>query len=823
VVSGCATGELLCDGACADCPPTANGNPVCDGSECDLVCHANAHRCGNTCRANDDVNACGDECVRCPDGPDTSPRCIAGQCVAVCDAGLHKCGDACVPNNSVATCGDRCTPCPGTEGGVATCSSGSCSFNCDAGRVLCGGRCLDCGPFGACGSDGACQRLGCPSGEVLCQTGCCPAELTVPALSAAAAFNHQGSGGVSMARTSQGKRVIATVSPKLMMVRRERARSWEDTLVQAAGDYQVSPVILMLQPDETALVVTAVARQLTLFRVPVTGPWTSEPIGPIADVPNSDYGAALGSDGTLHIARRQTIGGVSQLRYSKLPPGGAWSHEVVTDTAHQSVDIALDAAGTPHVVWVNTDHVGWSLAIRRDGWTAERRSTVRAYAVRVAVDSSGNPHVAYSSRQSSDVTACRWARKSDAGWTDEWAAECSFLRAIGVHGTTPHVVMTTTQDVLLHAKRDGASWTRTHHMFADGASSGAAITLDAQGVPSFAFSHDELEFFQQGSSAKTLDKFRTTTGFDAQLAVGPDGSLHAVFEQGLYKATVVYVHVEGDRARHWVLGDDHVRDLDLALDPQGRPTVVWFSDGSVKARRFDGQDWTVAETRAVGVQNATVAVTVDRLGVGHFIYRSSTHLHYCTIGLDGKLGPFSLVESMVTPSYADIVMGPAGPMAVYRKSGSVPSLRFAARRQDGTWHLEDVDDGLALGNAVGADAVLLVDAEGTPHVLYRDENALDVKFARRIGAGANAWTRTYIATEGSAGVGLAAARAADGTLHTVFGDNVRAFYLTWQGGAWTAATLGGVVDQRGSAGAMVVDVNGRVIISRSADFSLVDF
>lgn len=688
--------------------------------------------------------------------------------------------------------------------------------------------------------DGECAPASCPSGEVACEGGCCTPTLTVPPIAAGLRYSHDVSTyGLASARDSGGRLVVVTLSNDLIVVRRERPPTWDETLVHV--DHGHGDIDVLVEPDDTVLVFARVAQQLTLFRVPVDGPTTNEPIGPVAINDYADHAAARSADGTLHVVRAQFLGTMKEVNYSKRAPGGAWTHERLPGSVGEAVAIAVDAAGAPHLAW--TVSGGWNYATQTDGaWTIELRGSRTPVDLDMAFDSAGNLQVILVHPDAASHSS-RWARKTSAGWADEPLKDFGWARALRLDGTTPHVAGTASSSPnLFHSVRDGAAWT-PRYLSAGGSPIDADIELALGGAAELVYLRgesswiaDRVEIWTVGAGATTsriVDSFPDVSGGRSDLALAPDGALHAVYTQAQspasfveHRANVVYLRLDAAREQRAIIADGDVSDVALALDAGGRPTIAWRAAGGVSVRRFDGATWGSPVTVAVP-GNKTIALAVDRLGVAHLAYDAPGGLGYRTLGRDGALGPEALIEAGADASHADLAIDLNGqPVVVFRKAGNVPSLRYAARATDGTWRLETIDDGLELGNAVGRHGVVLVGPDGVVNVVYQDENAGDVKHARRNG---NGWTRAYVATSGVAGDSLAAAFGADGTLHAVFGVDGIGTHAAWNGTRWTLTPIEGTefASSDRPSGAMVVDARGRIIAGYRADanrehFSLLD-
>ncbi|MCY1061507.1 hypothetical protein [Nannocystis sp. SCPEA4] len=153
VVGDCAKegcpGFSYCDAATNQCLPGCDHNPQCGtGKHCDLethtcVCPPGYHACGDACKLDTDITACGADCSVCPMKENAEIFCEAGQCGWECDLSSVECGGACFNVFSQPLCGSgkqTCTPCPYDPHGDNDChpDTDECYMSCDNGYELCG-------------------------------------------------------------------------------------------------------------------------------------------------------------------------------------------------------------------------------------------------------------------------------------------------------------------------------------------------------------------------------------------------------------------------------------------------------------------------------------------------------------------------------------------------------------------------------------------------------------------------------------------------------------------------------------------------------------
>jgi hypothetical protein len=202
----CASGEKVCDGACAPtddpqvgcgsegCEPCAfaNADAACDQGKCTLDgCQNPFRNCDespqNGCETNllSDVAHCGG-CNQACSAPHAEPACEDGDCaIASCDPGWEDCngapGDGCEANlqSSSDTCGQCDIACPAP----LSCQAGECVLVCDPGLGDCNDDPADgCEtPLSSLQHCGGCDMpCDLPNATPICSAGTCQIEICDP-------------------------------------------------------------------------------------------------------------------------------------------------------------------------------------------------------------------------------------------------------------------------------------------------------------------------------------------------------------------------------------------------------------------------------------------------------------------------------------------------------------------------------------------------------------------------------------------------------------------------------------------------------------------
>ena len=161
------TDPRFCGGCTTSCLP----GEVCEAAICvdPGDCRTNGVGCTGFAYCDRDTGNCLRGCsqdTQCI-GRDEVCDTVLHECV--CAAGFHDCDGVCVSNQDVATCGTSCVPCPAPQGSTPDCAAGVCDFVCNDGLERCGSGCVDTQTDARfCGN----CTTSCPVGEV-CESGTC--------------------------------------------------------------------------------------------------------------------------------------------------------------------------------------------------------------------------------------------------------------------------------------------------------------------------------------------------------------------------------------------------------------------------------------------------------------------------------------------------------------------------------------------------------------------------------------------------------------------------------------------------------------------------
>ncbi len=147
--SQCTTTQVCQNGTCVELPPAC---PCPLESYCDLStgtcvkgCYQHS-QCDSARYCDVDLRVCKPGCrdaSECAKPEHGSVTCSAGTCTASCDPGFHMCGEICKSDTAIDACGASCMACPAIANAVALCQAGQCGFSCATGFEDCNGKAGD--------------------------------------------------------------------------------------------------------------------------------------------------------------------------------------------------------------------------------------------------------------------------------------------------------------------------------------------------------------------------------------------------------------------------------------------------------------------------------------------------------------------------------------------------------------------------------------------------------------------------------------------------------------------------------------------------------
>jgi len=466
----------------------------------------------------------------------------------------------------------------------------------------------------------------------------------------------------------------------------------------------------------------------------------------------SGTSTAIDASGDAHIAYLVTLGADAYEVWYARQSGAVWTTEMIASVKHQPSSsaagfpsLAVEANGTPHVVYKNTP--GWPPLVATDVIHAEKVGAVwvtttiddiggtGGYAS-VALDPMGLAHVSY---YNSLAGGELYYAAETGGFVPELvssgaAGTSNSIAIADPLGERAHVSFFDGADLYYAARSIGGTWTLTLVDAALGAAAGGAgtsIALDAQG-----FAH--ISYLDATGGIASYDLFYATNvtgawvsgvvdaaatgspGIFSDIAIDAEGEPHISYNGflsfGLRYATAT--------AGVWAIeriSYTGIAGTSLALDIHGNPQVshggtgeLVFSDTAVHlVSPAGGETWPVGSERTIewrgqGPVNLNLSVdggnTYDQIATGlssvaggsYTLRVPHTPSRFCVVKVE-RLAPFSEEEcdsfftietSIALLSLVVNLDGQRGAVVSWNTDPGPPDLggyRLEKQRSGGVW------------------------------------------------------------------------------------------------------------------------------------------
>jgi hypothetical protein len=483
----------------------------------------------------------------------------------------------------------------------------------------------------------------------------------------------------------------------------------------------------------------------------------------------SDARPALQVDthGRAHLA----LGG-EWLHYARIEAGKVFTAAIdAAPGTVAGVALALDTNQQPVISYVNIGQKQLKAARLRNGaWHIEILDTNVSFgASAVAVDAAGKTRIAYIGYSGSLSLEARLARELDSGWSlvstplppppTSFTPDICVPRGIALiiaSANLSHLalgsscysdfVSGSSQEESHHAvvSHSGVSWNirgwqpgALAGLTLQGGTQPAAIAVNALGSPPIAavandrngYAHFATNqapagpLFYAGCLSCTLGHPQAIGQIEqnagsAALAIGANGAPHLAY---LKDDTIVYAQWFGNG---WlrvpvVQGLSDVRDVQGAFGASGQAFAMYINAGSVlRVATRDADTWT---DRVIDNHVASAAIATTRAGAPALayvsespgkalLYASLTDLGWVTetVATDMPTSGAAVITRMMLDT-AD------APQIIVIDRANARPIRHAWRIA-GVWKIQELDVDAPASNS--ADAWLMRDAEGTPHLAY---------------------------------------------------------------------------------------------------------
>ena len=277
-----------------------------------------------------------------------------------------------------------------------------------------------------------------------------------------------------------------------------------------------------------------------------------------------------------------------------------------------------------------------------------------------------------------------------------------------------------------------------------------------------------IHIARRAGSDFVTSKLRTEPSAGVRVAAGPDGRLWAAWDAGGQAMHGMTFHVDGVRLEAGEVGaelrgekvDDQLWDhcygqaFDLAVGPDNEPQLAWVVRDRVFHAQRQGGTWTVKKG-PLGERD-TIAIAVDPEGRPHVVYQRDQILRHAV--RDGDKWSETVLGERYETGHVSIATDASGAphIAFMGRSKSKDQLIYTTR-SGGAFVKEIVDK---KGNA-GFGTRIAIDPGGVPWIGYRVEHSRDGASSRRIapvehrvanrrGGNQDKWTVELAATGGAA-------------------------------------------------------------------------
>ncbi|MFN0151738.1 MAG: hypothetical protein ACKVU1_13640 [bacterium] len=484
----------------------------------------------------------------------------------------------------------------------------------------------------------------------------------------------------------------------------------------------------------------------------------------------STFGGGLAVDGagTPHVAFERGAGvGVFHAVLGTPPAPPAIPDATIETVAGGPNDagkissMIVDASGLPHVLFFNqtisrlfygTRTVeGWLSLALPSTWVANGETSA------IVLDAAGDPHILFQRNGTlylGEREGGAWSRSVvDAG-----VHGSSGDLALDAQGNDVVVYNKATSGSLYHAKRVAGVFTRTQVdsvLFGAGQSSHPSIAIDGAGVMHVSFLRwDDATpdvYVASGATPAALssgmqlvDRAGASPPGRTSIALDPSGApqiaylgldgrpWHAIEDGGEWRRTLIEA------------SSGAAEFVSLAINSQGLPVVAFrkTSGGGAGLRvgmldDFDGI-WSTRAIDCAPGAGAFAAAALDTNDDLHATYYDANlrDLRYATDAITPAPPPtfaFDFATEVVAGAVsgagadADMVLDAAGAPHVAFRSESASQLVYA-KKAAGAWIVENVS---VPNPPVGPNISLALDANNRPHILYHQDGGETIRIMRR--------------------------------------------------------------------------------------------
>ncbi len=478
-----------------------------------------------------------------------------------------------------------------------------------------------------------------------------------------------------------------------------------------------------------------------IYTVRENGSWHEQALP--AGIKTSGHSLALDAQGHPHISyfvSNNYDGTTVELRYS-VWDGSRWSHQSLEKSPEGQgglgmTSLVLDASGQPHIAYGDPNGPGIEYA-SFDGteWSRRTVTLTPGNSAALALDPAGEPLIVYLESSDGVLHALRAARWTGRGWTAELidqAGRAGDNNVLALDSTDrPHILYQENYSVLTYARFNGQAWERQVVDQVNSAARSSSLVIDNQGRPhaSYVVSQTVVYATFDGSqwNKVVLDQQPQGASYEpwSDIALDSAGRPHVAYT---VHDTLHYASFDGtswNKQSIAATAGQMWGEMSLDLDSLDRPHIgyVIYDSASNQAplpryAHWNGTTWTVQRfDMRDNLPVGGISVAVDGQDRPHIAYGGRyARWDGSQWLMEEVLAPKSTLFDWVIPTLALDSQG----QAHIGYGGGYVEARYAHR--DGqAWVLESVDANVG-------DLSLAVDNKDEPHLSY--EQGGELKYAR---------------------------------------------------------------------------------------------
>ncbi len=165
--------------------------------------------------------------------------------------------------------------------------------------------------------------------------------------------------------------------------------------------------------------------------------------------------------------------------------------------------------------------------------------------------------------------------------------------------------------------------------------------------------------------------------------------------------------------------------VSLECDSKGNPHIAYFdgNNRNLKYAKYDGQNWNIQTLDSEGWVGEHNSMQIDKDGVLHISYYDRTNDNLKYAFKNGKGWNIKTIDK-AGGYFSSIAIDNTRKAHISFFNWRDDSLRYVKGKNDG-WESQIIDK----GGEVGKPNSLQLDEDGNPHIIYRDETRIRLKYS----------------------------------------------------------------------------------------------